>query len=144
MRLSGIQTFIIDLPKRRAHNWASKMSTPIGSHLVVKLSDDEGHVGWGIFMLAWGLLVVSSVDNFLKPILISRSARAQTSSRAIERRQKTRTASASIPKTPKSAACPWLLVSAVPTSKYDTIGRLMRNPKTPAPTKFQKPTAIRK
>jgi muconate cycloisomerase len=47
MRLSGIQTFIIDLPKRRAHNWASKMSTPIGSHLVVKLSDDEGHVGWG-------------------------------------------------------------------------------------------------
>jgi muconate cycloisomerase len=23
------------------------MSTPIGSHLVVKLSDDEGHVGWG-------------------------------------------------------------------------------------------------
>lgn len=47
MRLSDIQTFIIDLPKRRAHNWASKMSTPIGSHLVVKLTDDDGHVGWG-------------------------------------------------------------------------------------------------
>lgn len=47
MRLRELQTFIVDLPKRRAHNWASKMSTPIGSHLLVRLTDDEGHVGWG-------------------------------------------------------------------------------------------------
>ncbi|MFT0211036.1 AI-2E family transporter [Pseudomonas sp. F1_0610] len=31
-----------------------------------------GEVGYGVFMALWGLLVVSSVDNFLKPYLISR------------------------------------------------------------------------
>lgn len=30
--------------------------------------------GWGVFMVLWGLLVVSSVDNILKPILISRNS----------------------------------------------------------------------
>lgn len=34
-----------------------------------------GHLGWGIFMLAWGGLVVSSIDNVVKPLLISRGAR---------------------------------------------------------------------
>lgn len=34
----------------------------------------QGTVGWGIFLLLWGLLVVSSVDNFLKPYLISRGS----------------------------------------------------------------------
>jgi predicted PurR-regulated permease PerM len=33
-----------------------------------------GSTGWGIFVLAWGLLVVSSVDNFLKPMIISRGS----------------------------------------------------------------------
>jgi muconate cycloisomerase len=47
MNLTAIETYIIDLPKRRAHNWASKMSTPIGSHLFVKLTADDGRVGWG-------------------------------------------------------------------------------------------------
>lgn len=31
-----------------------------------------GQVGLGVFMVLWGLLVVSSVDSFLKPYLISR------------------------------------------------------------------------
>jgi predicted PurR-regulated permease PerM len=35
---------------------------------------NEGATGWGIFLLIWGLVVVSSVDNFLKPILISRGS----------------------------------------------------------------------
>jgi predicted PurR-regulated permease PerM len=30
-----------------------------------------GETGYALFMLAWGLLVVGSVDNFLRPILIS-------------------------------------------------------------------------
>lgn len=47
MKLASIETFIVDLPKRRPHNWASKMETPIGSHLVVKVTDDEGRDGWG-------------------------------------------------------------------------------------------------
>lgn len=33
---------------------------------------NQGSTDWGIFLLLWGLLVVSSVDNFVKPILISR------------------------------------------------------------------------
>jgi predicted PurR-regulated permease PerM len=32
----------------------------------------QGSTFWGVFLLVWGTLVVSSVDNFLKPILISR------------------------------------------------------------------------
>ena len=34
----------------------------------------EGHNAWGIFMLAWGALVVSSIDNVLKPLIISRGS----------------------------------------------------------------------
>ena len=34
----------------------------------------QGSIGWGIFMLIWGLLVISSIDNFVKPYLISRSS----------------------------------------------------------------------
>ncbi|MFN2490703.1 MAG: mandelate racemase/muconate lactonizing enzyme family protein [Actinomycetota bacterium] len=45
--LGKIETFIVALPKRRPHNWASKMTTPIGSHLVVRIEDDDGRVGWG-------------------------------------------------------------------------------------------------
>lgn len=35
---------------------------------------NQGATGWGIFLLLWGALVVSSVDNFLKPMLISRGS----------------------------------------------------------------------
>lgn len=32
----------------------------------------QGTVGWGIFMLLWGFFLISTVDNVLKPLLISR------------------------------------------------------------------------
>ena len=35
---------------------------------------NQGSTEWGIFLLVWGLVVVSSVDNFLKPMLISRGS----------------------------------------------------------------------
>ena len=35
---------------------------------------NQGATGSGIFLLLWGLLVVSSVDNFLKPLIISRGS----------------------------------------------------------------------
>lgn len=35
---------------------------------------DQGQPGWALFMLLWGMLGISSVDNFIKPILISRTA----------------------------------------------------------------------
>ncbi|MEP7329391.1 MAG: AI-2E family transporter [Betaproteobacteria bacterium] len=34
----------------------------------------EGQNGWAIFILAWGALVVSSIDNVLKPLIISRGS----------------------------------------------------------------------
>ena len=35
---------------------------------------DQGKAGWGIFMLVWGLVVISGVDNIVKPMLISRGS----------------------------------------------------------------------
>ncbi|MDP2433802.1 MAG: AI-2E family transporter [Pseudomonadota bacterium] len=32
---------------------------------------NQGDTGWAIFMALWGILVVSSIDNFVKPYLIS-------------------------------------------------------------------------
>ncbi len=34
----------------------------------------SGSVWWGVFLMAWGMVVVSSVDNFLRPWLLSRGA----------------------------------------------------------------------
>lgn len=34
----------------------------------------HGEIGWGIFMVAWGLLAISSIDNVVKPYLISRAS----------------------------------------------------------------------
>ncbi len=35
---------------------------------------NQGQTGWGIFMLAWGLFLISGVDNVVKPMLISRGS----------------------------------------------------------------------
>ena len=35
---------------------------------------DQGQTGWAIFMVVWGVAIISSVDNFVKPLLISRTA----------------------------------------------------------------------
>jgi len=35
---------------------------------------NQGELGWGIFMAAWGLGVISSVDNFVRPYLISKGS----------------------------------------------------------------------
>ena len=34
----------------------------------------QGQPGWAIFLVIWGVAVVSSIDNFLKPLLISRGS----------------------------------------------------------------------
>jgi predicted PurR-regulated permease PerM len=34
----------------------------------------QGAIGWGIFILVWGALVVSSIDNVIKPLIISRGS----------------------------------------------------------------------
>lgn len=47
MKLVKCETYRIAVPPRRDHTWASKMTTPIGHHAVVRLETDDGHVGWG-------------------------------------------------------------------------------------------------
>ena len=34
----------------------------------------HGQTGWAIFVVVWGVAVVSSVDNFIKPLIISRGS----------------------------------------------------------------------
>jgi predicted PurR-regulated permease PerM len=35
----------------------------------------QGNTGWSIFMLLWGVFLISGVDNVVKPLLISRGSR---------------------------------------------------------------------
>ena len=35
---------------------------------------NRGETGWGLFVLAWGALVVSTIDNVIKPLIISRGS----------------------------------------------------------------------
>jgi predicted PurR-regulated permease PerM len=35
---------------------------------------NQGSAGWGVFMLLWGVLLISMVDNVVKPLLISRGS----------------------------------------------------------------------
>jgi predicted PurR-regulated permease PerM len=35
---------------------------------------NSGQTGWGLFVLAWGALVVSTIDNVIKPLIISRGS----------------------------------------------------------------------
>ncbi len=34
----------------------------------------QGETGWAIFMVVWGAVVISSIDNFVKPLLIARGS----------------------------------------------------------------------
>lgn len=38
----------------------------------------DGQTGWGIFMLLWGLIMVSSTDNVIRPWLIARAGGGRT------------------------------------------------------------------
>lgn len=47
MEITGCEVFLVAVPPRREHTWASKMETPIGHHAIVRLDTDEGASGWG-------------------------------------------------------------------------------------------------
>lgn len=63
--LLGIGTFLLSL-------------VPVGPPLVwggaALWLFDQGRTGWAIFMLVWGVLLISGVDNVVKPLLISRGS----------------------------------------------------------------------
>ena len=63
--LLGIATFVLSL-------------VPVGPPLIWGGAAiwlfNGGQTGWGIFMLVWGALLISGVDNVVKPLLISRGS----------------------------------------------------------------------
>lgn len=56
MKITTVEVYVVQLPTRRDHNWASKMRSPIGRHAVVRVDTDEGLSGWGEAPagLTWG------------------------------------------------------------------------------------------
>ncbi len=47
MKITGCKIFLVALPNRRHHTWASKMTAAIGFHALVRVDTDEGVSGWG-------------------------------------------------------------------------------------------------
>ena len=47
MKITAAAIYIVALPTRREHTWASKMTAPIGRHAILRLSTDQGLEGWG-------------------------------------------------------------------------------------------------
>lgn len=47
MKITGATIYVVALPTRRHHSWASKMTAPIGRHAILRLQTDRGLEGWG-------------------------------------------------------------------------------------------------
>lgn len=47
MKIHDIKVHLVRLPPRRVHNWASKMSTPIGHTAIIELITEDDVTGWG-------------------------------------------------------------------------------------------------
>ncbi len=47
MKIKDLRVYLVSLPTRREHNWASKMATPIGHHAIVEVVTEDGVSGWG-------------------------------------------------------------------------------------------------
>lgn len=47
MKIVDCEVFLVSLPNRRHHTWASKMTAQIGHHAIVRVDTDEGISGWG-------------------------------------------------------------------------------------------------
>jgi predicted PurR-regulated permease PerM len=63
--LLGFATFVLSpVPIGPPIVWASA-----GIWLI-----QQGSLGWGLFVLAWGFFVVSTIDNVLKPLIISQGS----------------------------------------------------------------------
>lgn len=45
-RIASVSTVIVQLPTRREHKWIG-LTEPIGRYILVKMTDEDGRVGWG-------------------------------------------------------------------------------------------------
>jgi len=46
MKITKVETVHVSLPTRRVHKWTG-LTEPIGGYILVKVTGDGGHVGWG-------------------------------------------------------------------------------------------------
>jgi L-alanine-DL-glutamate epimerase-like enolase superfamily enzyme len=47
MKIAALQTYVVSLPVRRPHTWAGNFSPPGRGYVVLKLTLEDGTVGWG-------------------------------------------------------------------------------------------------
>jgi muconate cycloisomerase len=45
-RIESLSTVLVQLPTRREHRWTG-LTEPIGRYILVRMTDDQGRVGWG-------------------------------------------------------------------------------------------------
>ena len=88
MKITGCTTFLVALPNRRHHTWASKMIAPIGYHAYIRIDTDEGISGWGESPagITWGGsnmryygespdTVQMIIEKYLKPVIMEHDPR---------------------------------------------------------------------
>lgn len=62
--LLGFLTFVLSFVSAGALVWS----------LVALWLFVQGDVWWGVFIVAWGLLIISSIDNFLRPYILGKTS----------------------------------------------------------------------
>jgi muconate cycloisomerase len=80
--IKTIETLLVHLPTRREHKWTG-LTEPIGRYVLVKVTDDEGRVGWGEApaLKDWGgefgryfgespLIARTVIETYLSPAVI--------------------------------------------------------------------------
>jgi muconate cycloisomerase len=45
-KIASVETILVQLPTRREHKWTG-LTEPIGRYILVRMTDDYGHTGWG-------------------------------------------------------------------------------------------------
>ncbi|MBN9049467.1 MAG: mandelate racemase [Rhizobiales bacterium] len=79
--IKSIETLLVQLPTRREHKWTG-LTEPIGRYVLVRMTDDQGRVGWGEApaLKDWGgefgryfgesqLIARTVIDSYLAPLL---------------------------------------------------------------------------
>ncbi len=80
--IKSIETCLVQLPTRREHKWTG-LTEPIGRYVLVKMTDDQGRVGWGEApaLKDWGgefgryfgesqLIARTVIENYLAPVVV--------------------------------------------------------------------------
>lgn len=79
--IKSVETLLVQLPTRREHKWTG-LTEPIGRYVLVRMTDDQGRVGWGEApaLKDWGgefdryfgesqLIARTVIDSYLAPLL---------------------------------------------------------------------------